>query len=162
MFIAIVACASVQICGAIRLWNRAFVHVTDFTSHWLFVCCLLQCKVCMQTFMCTTSEVKCREHAEAKHPKSDVSACFPHLKKWWVTCKFKQLGKCYTVYVKCLLLCLGILLGPKLLVGSCGCSCQSKWGQMEGEERSISLSCFLYVQFKCYHFVDSYISTSHE
>ncbi|OAY35557.1 uncharacterized protein At2g23090 [Manihot esculenta] len=41
----------------------------------------IQCKVCMQTFMCTTSEVKCREHAEAKHPKSDVSACFPHLKK---------------------------------------------------------------------------------
>ncbi|KAG9129898.1 hypothetical protein Leryth_007029 [Lithospermum erythrorhizon] len=38
------------------------------------------CKVCMQTFMCTTSEVKCREHAEAKHPKSDVFACFPHLK----------------------------------------------------------------------------------
>ncbi|RYR11178.1 hypothetical protein Ahy_B05g079655 [Arachis hypogaea] len=32
----------------------------------------IQCKVCMQTFMCTTSEVKCREHAEAKHPKSDV------------------------------------------------------------------------------------------
>ncbi|MBA0875576.1 hypothetical protein Goshw_002839 [Gossypium schwendimanii] len=30
--------------------------------------------------MCTTSEVKCREHAEAKHLKSDVYACFPHLK----------------------------------------------------------------------------------
>nr|GLL19391.1 uncharacterized protein At2g23090 [Ipomoea trifida] len=43
--------------------------------------CILRCKVCMQTFMCTTSEVKCREHAEAKHPKSDVYACFPHLKK---------------------------------------------------------------------------------
>ncbi|KAK7386381.1 hypothetical protein VNO78_26573 [Psophocarpus tetragonolobus] len=41
----------------------------------------IQCKVCMQTFMCTTSEVKCKEHAEAKHPKSDLSACFPHLKK---------------------------------------------------------------------------------
>ncbi|XP_044497846.1 uncharacterized protein At2g23090-like isoform X1 [Mangifera indica] len=39
------------------------------------------CKVCMQTFMCTTSEVKCREHAEAKHPKSDIYVCFPHLKK---------------------------------------------------------------------------------
>ncbi|ONI02825.1 hypothetical protein PRUPE_6G224000 [Prunus persica] len=38
-------------------------------------------QVCMQAFMCTTSEVKCREHAEAKHPKSDVYACFPHLKK---------------------------------------------------------------------------------
>ncbi|GKD30883.1 casein kinase II subunit alpha [Tanacetum coccineum] len=41
----------------------------------------IQCKVCMQTFICTTSEVKCREHAEAKHPKSDVLTCFPHLKK---------------------------------------------------------------------------------
>ncbi|XP_022768674.1 uncharacterized protein At2g23090-like [Durio zibethinus] len=41
----------------------------------------IQCKVCMQTFICTTSEVKCREHAEAKHPKFDMYACFPHLKK---------------------------------------------------------------------------------
>ncbi|CAA6672205.1 unnamed protein product [Spirodela intermedia] len=41
----------------------------------------IQCKVCMQTFICTTSEVKCREHAEAKHPKNDVYLCFPHLKK---------------------------------------------------------------------------------
>ncbi|KAK7357610.1 hypothetical protein VNO80_16905 [Phaseolus coccineus] len=41
----------------------------------------IQCKVCMQTFICTTSEVKCREHAEAKHPKVDLYACFPHLKK---------------------------------------------------------------------------------
>ncbi|CAI0389838.1 unnamed protein product [Linum tenue] len=40
---------------------------------------ILQCKVCMQTFICTTSEAKCREHAEAKHPKSDVYTCFPHL-----------------------------------------------------------------------------------
>ncbi|KAI9089098.1 hypothetical protein K1719_029377 [Acacia pycnantha] len=41
----------------------------------------IQCKVCMQTFICTTSEVKCKEHAEAKHPKSDLCVCFPHLKK---------------------------------------------------------------------------------
>ncbi|KAK8552019.1 hypothetical protein V6N13_120451 [Hibiscus sabdariffa] len=41
----------------------------------------IQCRVCMQTFICTTSEVKCREHAEAKHPKSDIYASFPHLKK---------------------------------------------------------------------------------
>ncbi|CAI0451825.1 unnamed protein product [Linum tenue] len=39
----------------------------------------IQCKICMQTFICTTSEAKCREHAEAKHPKSDVFTCFPHL-----------------------------------------------------------------------------------
>ncbi|KAF3323281.1 Zinc-binding [Carex littledalei] len=32
----------------------------------------IQCKVCMQTFICTTSEVKCQEHAEAKHPKADL------------------------------------------------------------------------------------------
>ncbi|KAK4390445.1 hypothetical protein Sango_2107800 [Sesamum angolense] len=41
----------------------------------------IQCKVCMQTFICTTSEVKCKEHAEAKHPKADLHTCFPHLKK---------------------------------------------------------------------------------
>ncbi|WVY98703.1 hypothetical protein V8G54_030854 [Vigna mungo] len=35
----------------------------------------------LETFICTTSEVKCREHAEAKHPKADVYTCFPHLKK---------------------------------------------------------------------------------
>ncbi|RVX23351.1 Uncharacterized protein CK203_000821 [Vitis vinifera] len=35
------------------------------------------CKVCMQTFICTTSEAKCKEHAEAKHPKSELSTCFP-------------------------------------------------------------------------------------
>ncbi|KMZ73765.1 Uncharacterized protein family SERF [Zostera marina] len=39
----------------------------------------IQCKVCMQTFICTTSEVKCKEHAEAKHPKSALFQCFPHL-----------------------------------------------------------------------------------
>ncbi|KAG4984407.1 hypothetical protein JHK87_029156 [Glycine soja] len=37
-----------------------------------------KCKVCMQTFI---SEVKCREHAEAKHPKADLYTCFPHLHK---------------------------------------------------------------------------------
>jgi hypothetical protein len=31
--------------------------------------------------MCTTSEVKCKEHAEAKHPKVDLGICFPHLLK---------------------------------------------------------------------------------
>ncbi|CAA2975047.1 Hypothetical predicted protein [Olea europaea subsp. europaea] len=41
----------------------------------------IQCKVCMQSFMCTTSEVKCKEHVEAKHPKADIVTCFPHLKK---------------------------------------------------------------------------------
>nr|TKS08161.1 hypothetical protein D5086_0000108110 [Populus alba] len=34
----------------------------------------------IQTFRCTTAEVKCREHAEAKLAKSDVYGCFPHLK----------------------------------------------------------------------------------
>lgn len=51
----------------------------------------MQCKVCMQTFMCTTSEVKCREHAEAKHPKSDLYTCFPHLKKWQLICETRTL-----------------------------------------------------------------------
>jgi len=55
---------------------------TLYWSSIMYIDWIMQCKVCMQTFMCTTSEVKCREHAEAKHPKSDVYACFPHLKKW--------------------------------------------------------------------------------
>ncbi|CAL5034329.1 unnamed protein product [Urochloa decumbens] len=40
----------------------------------------IQCKICMQTFICTTSEAKCKEHAEARHPKNDLHQCFPHLK----------------------------------------------------------------------------------
>jgi hypothetical protein len=47
----------------------------------LFYISTMQCKVCMQTFICTTSEAKCKEHAEARHPKSDLAQCFPHLKK---------------------------------------------------------------------------------
>ncbi|KAF8695503.1 hypothetical protein HU200_037432 [Digitaria exilis] len=39
-----------------------------------------QCKICMQTFICTTSEAKCKEHAEARHPKNELVQCFPHLK----------------------------------------------------------------------------------
>ncbi|XP_047342183.1 uncharacterized protein At2g23090-like [Impatiens glandulifera] len=39
----------------------------------------IQCKICMQTFMCTTTEVKCKEHADAKHPKTGLQTCFPHL-----------------------------------------------------------------------------------
>lgn len=48
----------------------------------VLLCFLLfvQCKVCMQTFMCTTNEVKCKEHADNKHPKHDLYQCFPHLK----------------------------------------------------------------------------------
>ncbi|KAL6180110.1 hypothetical protein ACLB2K_046778 [Fragaria x ananassa] len=37
----------------------------------------MQCKVCVQKFM---SISECMEHAEAKHPESDVDACFPDLK----------------------------------------------------------------------------------
>ncbi|RAL50571.1 hypothetical protein DM860_014513 [Cuscuta australis] len=40
----------------------------------------IQCKTCVQTFICTTTEVKCREHAEARHPKLEAEDCFPHLK----------------------------------------------------------------------------------
>lgn len=40
----------------------------------------IQCKVCMQTFMCTTNEAKCKEHQENRHPKQDLYTCFPHLK----------------------------------------------------------------------------------
>ncbi|KAJ7944502.1 Zinc-binding protein [Quillaja saponaria] len=40
----------------------------------------IQVNLCFARCVCTTSEVKCREHAEAKHPKFDVHTCFPHLK----------------------------------------------------------------------------------
>ncbi|KAI8465580.1 MAG: At2g23090 like protein [Monoraphidium minutum] len=40
----------------------------------------LKCHVCLQQFICTTTEQKMREHAENKHPKSDVFVCFPNLK----------------------------------------------------------------------------------
>jgi hypothetical protein len=40
----------------------------------------LKCHVCLQQFICTTTEAKMREHAEAKHPKNDVYQCFPNLK----------------------------------------------------------------------------------
>lgn len=40
----------------------------------------IQCKVCMATFICTTAEVKLKEHADNKHPKNDFYQCFPHLK----------------------------------------------------------------------------------
>ncbi|CAA6670317.1 unnamed protein product [Spirodela intermedia] len=37
----------------------------------------IQCKVCMQTFICTTSEVKCREHAEASTRKTTLTSASP-------------------------------------------------------------------------------------
>ncbi|XXG64481.1 hypothetical protein AAC387_Pa05g2424 [Persea americana] len=40
----------------------------------------IKCKVCMQTFSGATSEIKCKEHAKAKHPKNYLYQCFPHLK----------------------------------------------------------------------------------
>jgi len=35
------------------------------------------CKVCRQTFMCTTKEAELRMHQENKHEKIDFIACFP-------------------------------------------------------------------------------------
>jgi hypothetical protein len=40
----------------------------------------IQCKVCMQTFLCTMTEAKLKEHSDNKHPKNDFYMCFPHLK----------------------------------------------------------------------------------
>ncbi|KAG2606767.1 hypothetical protein PVAP13_4NG215665 [Panicum virgatum] len=34
----------------------------------------------VRIFICTTSEAKCKELAEARHPKNDLYQCFPHLK----------------------------------------------------------------------------------
>ncbi|MDA9098984.1 hypothetical protein N9L76_08635 [bacterium] len=39
----------------------------------------IQCKVCMQTFLCTMTEAKLKEHSDNKHPKNEFLACFPHL-----------------------------------------------------------------------------------
>lgn len=64
------------------IWWLADLCWLSFLNWFMLVVGELQCKICMQPFICTTSEAKCREHAEAKHPKSDVYACFPHLKKW--------------------------------------------------------------------------------
>ena len=41
----------------------------------------IQCKVCMQTFLCTMTEAKLKEHSDNKHPKHDFYQCFPHLKQ---------------------------------------------------------------------------------
>ena len=36
----------------------------------------IMCKICRQTFMCTTSESELHEHAANRHPKLEYSACF--------------------------------------------------------------------------------------
>ncbi|KAG6425143.1 hypothetical protein SASPL_115569 [Salvia splendens] len=61
--------------------NKKAMSIQVPLSLSLFMRKCQKCKVCMQTFICTTSEVKCKEHAEAKHPKADLLTCFPHLKK---------------------------------------------------------------------------------
>ena len=33
-----------------------------------------------QTFLCTMTEAKLKEHSDNKHPKNDFYQCFPHLK----------------------------------------------------------------------------------
>lgn len=38
-----------------------------------------KCNVCLATFVCTTTEAKLKEHWENKHPKSELSACFPDM-----------------------------------------------------------------------------------
>jgi hypothetical protein len=37
----------------------------------------LKCKICMQPFICTSSEAKLKEHSDAKHPKQTFAECFP-------------------------------------------------------------------------------------
>jgi hypothetical protein len=37
----------------------------------------IKCAICMQTFMCTSTEVKLKEHSENKHPKETFFRCFP-------------------------------------------------------------------------------------
>ena len=37
----------------------------------------IKCGVCMQQFMCTSSEAKLKEHSENRHPKETFQRCFP-------------------------------------------------------------------------------------
>lgn len=39
----------------------------------------IQCKVCLQAFICTTTAAKLKEHWENRHPKSDIKTCFPDM-----------------------------------------------------------------------------------
>ena len=36
-----------------------------------------QCKVCLQPFICTSTEAKLKEHSDNKHPKAAFADCFP-------------------------------------------------------------------------------------
>jgi hypothetical protein len=36
-----------------------------------------QCKICLQPFICTSSESKLKEHSDSKHPKAAFADCFP-------------------------------------------------------------------------------------
>jgi len=40
-----------------------------------------QCKICLQPFICTSSEVKLKEHSDSKHAKSTFAECFPDFQK---------------------------------------------------------------------------------
>jgi len=40
----------------------------------------IACKICMQTFVCTSAEKVLKEHWENRHPKADFYDAFPHLK----------------------------------------------------------------------------------
>ncbi|CAN8074184.1 unnamed protein product [Agarophyton chilense] len=37
------------------------------------------CAVCRSTFMCTMKAASLRQHVESKHPKHQLTDCFPHL-----------------------------------------------------------------------------------
>ncbi|KAK9832924.1 hypothetical protein WJX74_001848 [Apatococcus lobatus] len=38
----------------------------------------IQCQICRQTFLCTATLQKLKEHHESKHSKVALTACFPH------------------------------------------------------------------------------------
>ncbi len=40
-------------------------------------CPAAQCKICLQPFICTSTEVKLKEHSDNKHPKAAFADCFP-------------------------------------------------------------------------------------
>ncbi|RVW57453.1 Uncharacterized protein CK203_078850 [Vitis vinifera] len=71
----------------IRVWEERamFVDHRDKIGTWpVRGVWTMVCKVCMQTFICTTSEAKCKEHAEAKHPNLSFLPVSPSEKNKWI------------------------------------------------------------------------------
>jgi hypothetical protein len=59
----------------VRVAVRARLADTLRRLHRLSFCA--QCKICLQPFICTSTESKLKEHSDNKHPKAAFAECFP-------------------------------------------------------------------------------------